>query len=48
MLLHIFSKRPAKIPASEIKSAKERWDDFKERMGANQSTHSRAARNDAP
>lgn len=48
MLLHIFSKRTAKIPASEINIAKDRWDDFKARMDADPRTPPRAAGHDAP
>ena len=48
VLLHIFSKRTAKIPASEINIAKDRWDDFKERMDADPRTPPRAAGHDAP
>lgn len=48
VLLHIFSKRTAKIPASEIKAAQPRWDDFKQRMDANPRRPPRAAGHDAP
>lgn len=48
VLLHIFSKRAAKIPASEIALAQQRWDDFKARMGADPRTPPRAAGHDAP
>lgn len=48
VLLHVFSKRTAKIPASEIKIADERWDDFKKRMDANPRRPPRAAGHDAP
>jgi len=48
VLLHIFSKRTAKVPASEIKIAKDRWDDFKARMDADPRTPPRAAGHDAP
>lgn len=48
VLLHVFSKRTAKIPASEIKIANERWDDFKKRMDANPRRPPRAAGHDAP
>ncbi len=48
VLLHVFSKRTAKIPASEIKVANERWDDFKKRMDANPRRPPRAAGHDAP
>ncbi len=32
VLLHAFEKRTAKVPASEIRIAQQRWDDFKTRM----------------
>jgi phage-related protein len=48
VLLHIFSKRTAKIPASEIEVANDRWDDFKERMDADPRTPPRPAGHDAP
>lgn len=48
VLLHIFSKRTAKIPAPEIKIANDRWDDFKERMDADPRTPPRPAGHDAP
>lgn len=48
VLLHIFSKRSAKIPASDIAFAQERWDDFKARMDADPRTPPRAAGHDAP
>ena len=48
VLLHIFSKRTAKIPASEITLAPQRWDDFKERMATQPRTPPRAAGHDAP
>ncbi len=48
VLLHIFSKRTAKIPASEITLAQQRWDDFKKRMDADPRTPPRAAGHDAP
>ena len=48
VLLHIFSKRTAKIPASEINIAKDRWDDFKARMDADPRTPPRAGGHDAP
>jgi phage-related protein len=48
VLLHIFSKRTAKIPASEIALAQERWDDFKARMDAHPRRPPRAAGHDAP
>ena len=48
VLLHIFSKRTAKIPASENNIAKDRWDDFKARMDADPRTPPRAGGHDAP
>lgn len=48
VLLHVFSKRTAKIPASEIKAANQRWDDFKKRMDANPRRPPRVAGHDAP
>lgn len=48
VLLHIFSKRTAKIPASDIALAQQRWDDFKARMAADPRTPPRAAGHDAP
>lgn len=48
VLLHIFAKRSAKIPAGEIAVAQERWDDFKARMAAEPRVPPRAAGHDAP
>ncbi len=48
VLLHIFSKRTAKVPAAEIALAHQRWDDFKERMDAQPRRPPRAAGHDAP
>jgi phage-related protein len=48
VLLHIFSKRTAKIPPSEINTAKRRWEDFKARMDADPRTPPRPAGHDAP
>ncbi|MBA2338202.1 MAG: type II toxin-antitoxin system RelE/ParE family toxin [Acidimicrobiia bacterium] len=44
VLLHMFSKRTAKIPASDIDLAQQRWDDFKERMDAPEAATSGRAR----
>ena len=48
VLLHIFAKRTAKIPAAEITTAKDRWEDFKARMDAEPRRPPRAAGHDAP
>jgi phage-related protein len=48
VLLHVFPKRTAKVPASEIEIAKKRWKDFKERMDADPRVPPRAAGRDAP
>jgi len=48
ILLDVFAKRSAKIPAGEIRVAQERWADFKERMDAERRTPPRAAGHDAP
>ena len=48
VLLHIFAKRTAKIPAAEIATAKDRWEDFKARMDADPRRPPRAAGHDAP
>ena len=48
VLLHILSKRTAKIPAQDITVAQERWDDFRARMDADPRTPPRAAGHDAP
>jgi phage-related protein len=48
VLLHIFSKRTAKIPVSDIALAHERWDSFKARMDADPRTPPRPAGHDAP
>lgn len=48
VLLHIFAKRTAKIPAAEITIAKDRWADFKVRMDADPRRLPRAAGHDAP
>lgn len=34
VLLHMFEKRSAKLPPREIAIAKEPWEDFRARMGA--------------
>jgi len=48
VLLHIFAKRTAKIPAADIHLAQQRWEDFKARMDARPRTPPRAAGHDAP
>jgi phage-related protein len=48
VLLHIFAKRTAKIPAADVRLAQQRWDDFKGRMDAQPRTPPRAAGRDAP
>lgn len=48
VLLHVFAKRTAKIPSSDITTAHERWDDFKARMDAESRRPPRAAGHDAP
>lgn len=48
VLLHIFAKRTAKVPEREIAIARERWEDFKERMDAERRVPPRAAGHDAP
>lgn len=48
VLLHIFAKRAAKIPAAEMNLAHERWLDFTARMDAQPRRPPRAAGHDAP
>lgn len=48
VLLHIFAKRSAKIPAAEVTVASSRWEKFKARMDADPRTPPRAAGHDAP
>lgn len=48
VLLHVFAKRTAKIPASEITLAQQRWHHFKGRMNAHPRKPPRAAGHDAP
>jgi hypothetical protein len=47
VLLHIFAKRTAKIPAAEITLAQQRWQDFKTRMDAQPRRPPRAAGHEA-
>lgn len=48
ILLHVFSKRSAKVPRREIHIAQQRWEDFKARMDTEQPVPPRAAGHDAP
>lgn len=48
VLLHIFTKRSAKIGRSDIATAQERWEDFKARMDALPRVPPRAVGHDAP
>jgi phage-related protein len=48
ILLHVFPKRSAKIPAADIDLAQQRWADFKARMNATRRAPPRAAGRDAP
>ncbi|MGH9243533.1 MAG: type II toxin-antitoxin system RelE/ParE family toxin [Acidimicrobiales bacterium] len=48
VLLHIFSKGTAKIPAAETNLAQQRWQDFTARMDAQTRRPPRAAGHDAP
>lgn len=48
VLLHIFAKRTATIPAADINLAQQRWEDFKARMDAQPRKPPRAAGRDAP
>ena len=48
VLLHVFAKRTAKVPAGDIRVAQQRWEDFKQRMDADPRTPPRAAGHDAP
>jgi phage-related protein len=48
ILLHAFRKTTAKIPLAEIQTARERWEDFKQRMDAPRRQKPRAAGHDAP
>jgi phage-related protein len=48
VLLHAFRKTTGKLPAGEIKIARERWGDFKARMDARPRKPPRAAGHDAP
>jgi phage-related protein len=48
VLLHMFRKDTGAIPEAEKRIARERWDDFKARMDAQQRRRPRAAGHDAP
>ena len=48
VLLHIFTKRTAKIPEAEKKIARDRWTDFKYRIDAEPRTPPRPIGHDAP
>jgi phage-related protein len=48
VLLHAFPKTTGKLPASEIRIAQKRWQDFKARMDARPRKPPRAAGRDAP
>lgn len=48
VLLSAFRKTSAQIPAGEIASANDRWDDFRRRMDADPRRPPRAAGHDAP
>jgi phage-related protein len=48
VLLHAFRKTTAKLPASEIDTAKARWQDFHTRMNRKPRRPPRAAGHDAP
>jgi phage-related protein len=48
VLLGIFAKRSARVDPREIRTAHERWEDFKARMDAQPRTPPRAAGHDAP
>lgn len=48
ILLHVFPKRSAKIPAADIDLAQQRWTDFTARMNATHRIPPRAAGRDAP
>jgi phage-related protein len=48
ILLHVFPKRSAKVPAADIDLAQQRWADFKARMDAARRVPPRAAGRDAP
>lgn len=48
VLLHMIRKTSKAVPRADIDTAKERWQDFKDRMGARPRRPPRAAGGDAP
>jgi phage-related protein len=48
VLLHMLRKNTGGIPASDIQTAQQRWEDFKARMDAQPRRPPRAAGHDAP
>lgn len=48
VLLHVLRKSSAKVPPSDIDTARARWGDFKVRMDAERRQPPRAAGDDAP
>ena len=48
VLLHVFEKRSAQVPPSEVGIAESRWADFRARMDAMPRRRPRAAGTDAP
>jgi phage-related protein len=48
ILLHMFKKDTGRVPEAELRIARERWDDFKERIDAERRRPPRAAGHDAP
>lgn len=48
VLLHMFRKDTGRVPEAELRIARERWEDFKERMDAERRRPPRAAGHDAP
>lgn len=48
LLLHMFRKDTGRVPEAELRIARERWEDFKSRMGAERRRPPRAAGHDAP
>ncbi len=48
VLLHMIRKTSKTVPRAEIEIAKERWEDFKDRMEARPRKRQRAAGGDAP